>query len=306
MLRLDDYALPLAAAQSQFRERFYGMNAAALREDIHVDALQNFTRKHSPHVVVDRAPRGEKSFDYVVAGTAISHKVGLDVTDIAVLWDATRHIASWSAPHPIVYHLTDRAMRKRRVNVRIEGADISLDAHVRALHEALPAENAKKAERRLAIVHWPADESPARVLEIRDVPCGARTIADVIQFREAWAVVADAMAAGHAPANELDLLLLRSTKREELQGIKVGAMISIDGGLRSGLYGVAAEWMQDVELTRNNRAQLMPRHSVAGFLMKASAAGSFAPLPTWIAPYAAARPPSLYLGQAQSFQQLFD
>ena len=305
MLRLDDYALPLAAAQSQFRERFYGLNAAALLEDIYVDALENFTRRHCPQVSVQRAPRGEKSFDYTVAGTNISHKVGLGVTQIAVLWDATRHIPTWSAPHPIIYHLTDRAMRQREVWVS-SGDSNPLSGYVRALHDVLPPERSTRAERRILVVYWPTGSQPARVLAVLAVPTGAKTLADVGSFSDLWGVVAKAETALGAPANEIDVLIFRTTKKGEVDALVADSTLQISEGLRSGLYGVESGWMDNLPLTRNNRAQLIPRNTVAELLSRAVRNECFVPLPTWIAPYAANRPPSLYLTQSQAFRQLFE
>lgn len=43
MLARPDYLIPLAAAERQYRDHYYGLNAAALLEDLFCDALGNFS-----------------------------------------------------------------------------------------------------------------------------------------------------------------------------------------------------------------------------------------------------------------------
>ena len=64
--------------------------------------------------------------------------------------------------------------------------------------------------------------------------------------------------------------------------------------------------MENLPLTRNNRAQLISGNTVAELLARAVRNQCFVPLPTWIAPDAANRPPSLYLTLSQAFRQLFE
>jgi hypothetical protein len=42
MLARPDYLIPLAAAERQFRDHYYGLNSAALLEDLFFDALGTF------------------------------------------------------------------------------------------------------------------------------------------------------------------------------------------------------------------------------------------------------------------------
>jgi hypothetical protein len=306
MLARPDYAFPVAAAQTQFRERFYGLNAAALLEDVFVDALENFTKKHQPGTSVIRPSRGEKAFDYTIEGTSISHKVGMGAIEIAVLWDATRTISSWSATHPIAYHLTDAKMRSRAVAVlHDDGSHTETDVRARALHDRIPKETARNAVRRALVTQWNSGDGVARVLAEYSVPPTATTLAKVVPFDALWQSTMNAIDAHDSPANAVDVILVRAPTAAKMPATPPGTHLQIDPGLRSGIYALPVSWMTDVSLIKNNRAQLIPRQTVALWLGEAMRMRRFTPLPTWIAPYLASRPPSLYLAQVQAFNGLF-
>ena len=106
MLARPDYLIPIAAAERQFRDHYYGLNSAALLEDLFFDALGNFLRQTEPKTPLMRPPTGQKGWDYAFDGLQISHKVSQNLTEIAALWDATkRGVTTWSFDDPIVYVL---------------------------------------------------------------------------------------------------------------------------------------------------------------------------------------------------------
>src|SRR3954469_25897610 len=97
MLARPDFLFPLAAAERQFRDHYYGLNSAALLEDLFFDALGNYLRQTEPTTRLVRPPTGQKGWDYAFDGLQISHKVSQGLTEIAALWDATkRDVTTWS------------------------------------------------------------------------------------------------------------------------------------------------------------------------------------------------------------------
>ncbi len=306
MLARAEYGLPIAAAQSQFRERFYGLNAAALLEDLFVDALENFARKHRPDISIERAPRGEKAFDYTIGSVEISHKVGLGAQPIAVLWDATKRLDTWSGEHPIAYHLTERQPRVREGRVLQGGARMGAGVvKIWPLYDRIPTERSSTASRLIAVVHWPPIADVATVLRLHPVSGSAATLADATPFSDLWSTIAEAIESDRIPANEIDVLLVRAESEKAMPNLEKGDGLLISNSLRSGIYGLAPAQLTNVPLTSNNRAQLIPQQTVATLLDDARNARSFVPMPTWIAPYLAQRPPSLYLTQEATFSSLF-
>src|SRR5262245_34274264 len=97
MLARPDFLLPLAAAERQFRDHYYGLNSAALLEDLFFDALGNFLRQTRPQTTLLRPPPGQKGWDYSFDGLRLSHKVSQKADVIAALWDATKvGVKTWS------------------------------------------------------------------------------------------------------------------------------------------------------------------------------------------------------------------
>ncbi len=284
------FCFPIAAAQVQYRDRYYGMSAASLLEDLFFDSLVYYMRQNHPTLVPARPSRGEKGYDYEIAGEKISHKVGKRATQIAVLWDATRRIERWSAPFPLVYHSFDATGRQREIKTP--------KGTVRARSITSPTQRLPRKPA-LMVVHWRPDGTARRLgwFEIES-EIDLRT---AIQFRAVWGL----LKAQHAvPANEIELLAVSSDNARKI-GLDTAEEFTVSSETRPGIYFLDPDLLHDVALTRNNRAQLVPAKVVEESMAAALATARFVPLPTWFSMFAQDQPPSLYLAQKAQFDDLF-
>lgn len=289
MLADPAFCFPIAAAQVQYRERYYGMSAAGLLEDLFFDALVYFTRQNAPDLVPVRPPRGEQGYDYEIGGVRISHKVGQRASPIAVLWDATRRIERWSATSPIVYHSFDAKGRQRLLSV------VSGECRVATI--VSPAQRVV-GDMAAAVVRWESNGA-VEVLDVIDVS-GLEGLAESQSFWRAWSMVHGIV----NPANHVEMLLVKRKDVARL-GIVAGSTGALATEARSGIYLLDPDLLQDVELVANNRAQLIPAASVDAAMKAAAATGRFVALPTWFSLFARSQPPSLYLAQKAQFDAMF-
>jgi len=290
MLADPEFCFPIASAQVQYRDRYYGMSAAALLEDLFFDSVFFYTKKNAPDLIPHRPPRGEKGYDYEMGGERISHKVGKRATPIAVLWDATRHISTWTAPNPLIYHSFDAEGRRRSA---------SFGKHEFSVHALSGVNDTKQISRTALVVRWQS-AGDAEVLQMFEVS-ELKMVREMMSFTSVWSVI---RGVENIPANEIDILLANSRDVEDA-GITVGAQVHVSAETRPGIYLLDPEVLRDIELTRNNRGQLIPARTVNSVMDEAIASGRFLPLPTWFSIYAADQPPSLYVAQKSQFDDLF-
>ena len=276
MLGRDDYLFPIAAAQSQFRAQYYGMNAAALLEDVFVDAIEDFRRRWRRGSNFVRAPLGERAYDYDLLDVRVAHKVGLRVQPTSVLWDATHTPGKWSAEHVHAYHLTDHSPIARAVTAT---AAPETAYTARAVHLDYPTVALRNGRGIGAIVHWPASSPTATILERFSIPTDASDLADSLTWDSLWDRVSQAMEEG-LPANEIDVLAVEVPKNKPEPNLLV-----------------------DIDLESNNRAQLIPKATLTDALIAASARELFVPVPTWIGTFVVSIPPSLYAVQRTTYQE---
>lgn len=289
MLADPAFCFPIAAAQVQYRDRYYGMSAASLLEDLFFDSLVYFTRQKMPPLIPQRPPRGEKGYDYEIGGQRISHKVGKRATPIAVLWDATRRITRWSATAPIVYHSFDATGRQRTIS---GGNEAVTGKTITGPGQAIPT-GAK-----IVVVRWHANGTAERLstLEFTDT----ETLRGAAQFWRLWSLLGD----GSHPANEIELLAVNG-KAAAKAGLDSASHLVVSSETRPGMYFLDTDLLQDVELTANNRGQLIPAVTVETAMEAARNSGRFAPLPTWFSIFSQEHPPSLYLAQKTQFDDMF-
>lgn len=299
MLARPDYLIPLAAAERQFRDHYYGLNSAALLEDLFFDALGNFLRQTEPTTRWDRPGTGQKGWDYAFDGLQISHKVSQGMNEIAALWDATKQgVDRWSFDDPITYVL-GRNSPSTGIVVEANGQA----ARCRALGEW--DRTTSLAGKAVLVVVWSSDSEDAQILEYVDVEPAA-TPAEAISFRRVWERVAQHVAAGGA-ANELDVLV--TTARPTAA---VRRAFSCNGGLarisvpqRGGVYLFRSDMLQNLEVTTNNRAILIPKSTIPGLIEAARRRNLFAPLPLWYSVHAERRPPDMYSSQRAEYDAHF-
>lgn len=295
MLAMPGFLLPLAAAQRQYRQHYYGMSAAALLEDVFFDTFANYLAQYRPEVTLERPERGQREWDYRFEGLEVSHKVGEGATDVAALWDATVVLPDppvWTFDSPIVYlsasyvpRIGQLHWRGRTFNVKALAGD--------------PTETLKRGHR-LLVVHWPV-AGPSEVVWLSDpAPEGAQ-VSDFAPFAELWKVFARSIGRG-VPANHLEVLRTTSAMAQEPLGDDVAELTFTH---RAGISMFPVADLAGVTVTKNNRAVLLPRATVSEKMAAAAEAGLFVPLPLWYRTYASSRPPDLYLAQRAEYDALF-
>jgi hypothetical protein len=301
MLSDRGYLLPLAAAQRQFRDAYYGMSAAALLEDLFFDAFSSYLRQYRPGLRLERPERGQRGWDYQFQGTQVSHKVGQGPTEIAALWDATRtDVTTWSFDSAVLFTSSD--FSPKRLDLHVDGGAIALRPI--AGHPDEPV----KAGRSILALRW---ESTGAVTLLGAWEADSdTTVTALVPFPALWAALAGPLAEG-ASANTLEVLHA-STAAASRQVVALaqpgsaGADLTMTAGdLRPGLYLLAKDLLQDVPVSSNNRAVLVAKSTVAALMRQAVGSGLFTPLPTWFAAWAPVRPPNLYLTQRAQYDQMF-
>jgi hypothetical protein len=302
MLARPDYLIPLAAAERQFRDHYYGLNSAALLEDLFFDALGNFLRQTEPATRLVRPPTGQKGWDYSFDGLRISHKVSQNLGDIAALWDATKQgVTTWSFEEPIVYVLGSNAP-STSVVVEIDEATSLACRAAADLGRPYTADG-----RAVMVVNWPAGARQPELLDIIRTERGQR-IDEALPFSRLWRHVAAQVSAGGA-ANEIDVLVTTRAcpplvAEAALSG-GLPAPVGISVRFRGGAYLFRREILQDLAVKTNNRAILIPGETIQGLLPEAVLRGLFAPLPLWYWIYAQERPPDMYSAQRAEYDARF-
>lgn len=294
MLARPEYLLPLAAADRQYRDHYYRLNAAALLEDLFFDALGNHVRQTHPELEMHRAVGGGHEWDYALGDWRVSHKVLSKVGQVAVHWDATVTATTWSANHSIVIVLSQADPGRWLIDGDTGGFRV----------RAAGPSDALVAGRRALVVEWAEDEAhrTARVLAMETIRDGADELREVLPFDVVWSHVAGAVRGGSS-ASRIDVLLTESARANPAIG---GDLRTSELRLPAGVYLVPASYLQDVHVRSNNRsAKLMTRETVASAMAAAHAAGLFVRMPLWFRCYAGSRPPDLYAAQRGEFDTLF-
>ena len=302
MLARPDYLIPLASAERQFRDHYYGLNSAALLEDLFFDALGNFLSQTQPSAVLTRPPTGQKGWDYAFDGLRISHKVSQGLGDVAALWDATKvGVKTWSFEEPIVYVLGSNSP-STSVEVTLDDATALGCRAVADLAKPYLADG-----RAVLVVQWPADGRQPKILDILASGKG-QSVRDVLPFSRLWNHIATHVSEGGA-ANEIDVLVTtRSCPPlivEIAQQSGFPTDIDISVGFRGGAYLLRRELLQNLPVKTNNRAILIPSTTIKTLLSEAHSRGLFAPLPLWYWVYAKERPPDMYSAQRAEYDARF-
>jgi hypothetical protein len=290
------------AAERQFREHYYGLNSAALLEDLFFDALGNYLRQTEPDAVLLRPPTGQKGWDYTFNGLNVSHKVSQKVDAIAAIWDATLvDVTRWSFDDPIVYVLSGNSP-STSVLVEIDG---QLPLACRAVSDL--GKPFRADGRTLLIVEWPTGSRIPRVLDLVETDPG-QLASDALPFSRVWRHVAEHIRGGGA-ANEIDVLVTNRRPRPmtleaiRTSGLPAAADVSVP--YRGGVYLFPRSLLQDLAVTSNNRAVLIPKPTIQELLAQARELGLSTPLPLWYTVYAQERPPDMYSAQRAEYGSRF-
>lgn len=302
MLSRPEYLIPLAAAERQFRDHYYGLNSAALLEDLFFDALGNFLRQTRPDVELSRPHTGQKGWDYSYEGLQISHKVNQSVGQVAALWDATKQgVSHWSFEDPMVYVLGQNSP-STSVSLTLPDGDTVKCRAFADLGRPFAPEG-----RAILIVRWPIGHAQPELLDVI-IPKPESRASDSLPFSRIWRHIARHVGRGGS-ANEIDVLVTHRKPREglvdSLLAIETPSPVDLTVNLRGGVYLLPKELLQNLEVTTNNRAILIPVETVKACLHEAVLHGFFAPLPVWYWVFAEERPPDMYSAQRTEYEARF-
>ncbi len=305
MLSRQEYLIPMVAASFQYPIHYYGMTSAALLEDLFVDASINFRNSHKRDVSISRPERasdgeeanskGVKGWDYQFEGEHFSHKVGKGIGAVALLWDATVKLPEdkrWSYESTMVYVLSN--YKKASANlISPEHSKLQLSSIFSYRNKPIKEGQIVFIAERLNRVNWRIRE----VIELKEAP----DINTALPLDHIW----DKMIGywSKATANKFDVFISSKPTNNKYKDLQ-DREIEIDYEAHPGVYVFERERLQNIEVTQNNRAVLLPANTV-GLLAKESAEGGlFVFMPSWYMAYAENRPADLYLAQKQEFDQM--
>jgi hypothetical protein len=310
MLAKREYLIPLVAAQYQFPNHYHQMTAAALIEDLFVDAAINFKNEAHRGIELIRPEKttknkeivdakGEKGWDYRYEGQNYSHKVGKNIQDIALLWDATYELPvdqTYSYPSPMVFVLSNY-QSKRYAYLNLNEKDkvqiLSLTSfRNRTLNLTQSIIIVKKQQGQL----W-------KVMEHIEVTEEHKFISDFLPLDKLWAKMMDFWTSG-SEANELEIFVIEKNKSQGSLVIESGQTVSIDFSALPGIYIFPFESLQKVKVKKNNRAILLPTKTVTELVEKSFTSGQFVLCPNWYTYYADARSVDLYQVQRSEYDKL--
>ena len=274
-----DWLLPIAAAQAQYRANYVGMTAAALLEDVWVDALANWAARNRPAHVPARAARSSREYDYLIAGERFSHKQGKGATDTGVHWDALVAQGAarpWTSDTAMIYVSSGYATR-RATWVGVTGEPTFIR------HAWPPPDGGKRV---LGLVHW-APEGTSEILALWP---------SVPTFSDVWAALrAEGVGSGR-PANHFELLWVPPS-------VSVGSSGGLDSTGRAAVFLFEKSSLANLPVSKNNRATLLKKDTIRELMKQAQQQGTWCPLPLWPALFASNRPPDLYLAQRREFEE---
>jgi hypothetical protein len=101
-------------------------------------------------------------------------------------------------------------------------------------------------------------------------------------------------------ANKFDVFISNKPVTNKYSDI-VGKEVEIDYEAHPGIYVFERERLQNIEVTQNNRAVLLPAGTVGQLAKESAERGFFVFMPSWYMAYAENRPADLYLAQKQEF-----
>ena len=133
-------------------------------------------------------------------------------------------------------------------------------------------------------------------------------VAHVLLFSRVWRHVAEHIRLGGA-ANEIDVLVTNykcpPLVADIIESLNRPIRVDLSVPFRAGVYLFPQAMLQDLDVTSNNRAVLIPKKTIEGLIGQASELGLFAPLPLWYTVYAQERPPDMYSAQRAEYDARF-
>lgn len=302
MLSRQEYLIPMVAASFQYPIHYYGMTSAALLEDLFVDASINFRNSHRREVEISRPERaiegeeanskGVKGWDYQFQGEHFSHKVGKGISSIALLWDATVKLPEdkkWSYNSTMVYVLS--SYKKTSASLLCaEKPKLQVSSVLGFRNKAVKHGQLVFIAERLTRTKWKIHE----LIQLNP----AEDLAGALPLEKIWGKMIGYWS--KSTANKFDLFISNKPVTNEYSDI-VGKEVEIDYEAHPGIYVFERERLQNIEVTQNNRAVLLPAGTVGQLAKESAEGGFFVFMPSWYMAYAENRPADLYLAQKQEF-----
>ena len=305
MLSRQEYLIPLVAASFQYPIHYYGMTSAALLEDLFVDASINFRNSYRRDIEISRPERdvageeasskGVKGWDYQFQGEHFSHKVGKGISPIALLWDATVKLPEnrkWSYDSTMVFVLSN--FKKSRANL------LNQDDKKVQITSIVNFRNSLIKDGQLLLISERINRREWKILEVIELS-ESSDISHSMPLDILWGKMINYWSG--STANQFDIFItFASTPRRQIP--EDGSLVTIDFEAHPGVYVFERESLQDIEVTQNNRAVLLPSPKVTELAKESAESGLFVFMPSWYMAYAENRPADLYLAQKQEFDQM--
>lgn len=295
----------MVAASFQYPIHYYGMTSAALLEDLFVDASINFRNSHKRDVQISRPERasdgeeanskGVKGWDYQFQGEHFSHKVGKGIGAVALLWDATVKLPEdkrWSYESTMVYVLSN--YKKSTANL-LSPEHSKLPVSSIFAHRNKPIKEGQSVfiSERLSRTSWKIHE----VIEMNS----AEDMASALPLDHIWGKMIGYWS--KSTANKFDVFISTKPAEGKFKNLE-GIQVEIDYEAHPGVYVFERERLQNIEVSQNNRAVLLPATTVGQLAKESAETGLFVFMPSWYMTYAENRPADLYLAQKQEFDQM--
>jgi len=309
MLSRREYFIPLIAAQYQFPNHYYGLTSAALLEDLFVDAAINFKNQEHHGLQLERPERtneenlttdakGKKGWDYKYDGQNYSHKVGGKVQNIALLWDATYELpedGTYSYPSPIVMVLSDYKNKNAKLTIK-DGESLQITPLSQYRSKTLVQGQQVLFVKRSPAGNW-------ELLEVLDLVGEQPEIDQTLKLQVVWQKMMGYWANDQA-ANSIEIFITKPTKKKRIPADFSSMSIQIDFKALPGVYLFPKESLQNVKVTKNNRAILLPTEKVQELMDAAYLEKNFNYLPNWFTYFATNRSVDLYLVQRAEYDRL--
>ncbi len=292
----------MVAASFQYPIHYYGMTSAALLEDLFVDASINFRNSHRREVEISRPERaiegeeanskGVKGWDYQFQGEHFSHKVGKGINSIALLWDATVKLPEdkkWSYNSTMVYVLS--SYKKSSASL------LCAEKPKLQVSSILGFRNKAVKHGQLVFIAERLDRTKWKIHELIQLN-PAEDLAGALPLEEIWGKMIGYWS--KSTANKFDVFISNKPVTNKYSDI-VGKEVEIDYEAHPGIYVFERERLQNIEVTQNNRAVLLPAGTVGQLAKESAERGFFVFMPSWYMAYAENRPADLYLAQKQEF-----
>jgi len=295
----------MVAASFQYPIHYYGMTSAALLEDLFVDASINFRNSHRREIEISRPERaiegeeanskGVKGWDYQFQGEHFSHKVGKGINAIALLWDATVKLPEdkrWSYNSTMVYVLSN--YKKSSANLlNSDEPKLPVTSILGFRNKPIKEGQVVFIAERLTRTRWKIHE----VIRLQS----ADDLAEALPLDHIWGKMTRYWS--KSASNKFDVFISNKSVDDKYSNI-AGKEVEFDYEAHPGIYIFERERLQNIEVTQNNRAVLLPAGTVGELAKESAENGFFVFMPSWYMAYAENRPADLYLAQKQEFDQM--